>query len=79
MVVFSRDPEIRGDVLDAIDYLVKALKTERELLVTEHMGDFVAMEHRYVRLIYHLVLLYCDAECAYTCMRGPDDKSVDEC
>lgn len=47
MVVFSCDPDQRGDVLDAIDYLVRALKNERELLVTEHMGDSAAMEHRY--------------------------------
>lgn len=45
MVVFSRDPATSGDNLNAIDYLVTALKTERELLVTEHKGD--SMEHRY--------------------------------
>lgn len=47
MLVFSSDPEKRDDVLDALQYIARAL-TAHQLLVTEHKADPLSKDHRCV-------------------------------
>lgn len=53
MIVFSADPEKQASVLDAIDYISKAL-TAHQLVVTQHRAEPKTMDHRCCFRFLHL-------------------------